>query len=208
MRKFKLWIVDITRWSKLRNIGNSVAAKLTILIPIVGYIIIFSDSVLDYLMMAAPFYNVSPLQSLLLVYFGLTVVAVASSIFLIFCPLEIKKYSSATQYICEDDPYLTTISRSVIKSELERTADGVGEKWREISEWHETRPTVELDEHRKRTAEIWRMQMELYYDLLDRKHPPARMIAVTLYFVGFVALLIPSARVFAKVVVILASELF
>lgn len=208
MREFRVWIVNTTRWSKLRSVGNSVYAKLTIIIPIVGYIIIFSDNVLNYLMMAEPFYNVDPLQNLLFVYFGLTAVAVASSIFMVFCPLEIKKYSSATEYIREDDPYLTTISRAVIESELERTADRVGEKWREVREWHRTRPTVELDEHRKRTSEVWRMQMELYYDLLDRKYKIARIITVILYIVGFIALLIPSSRVFFKVIIMLVSGAF
>jgi hypothetical protein len=42
-------VPDVLRWTVLRDIGNSAPAKLTILIPLVGYLIIFNEHVLKYL---------------------------------------------------------------------------------------------------------------------------------------------------------------
>jgi hypothetical protein len=41
-------------WTDLRGISNSNAAKSTILIPLIGYWIIFNESVLSWLQLAHP----------------------------------------------------------------------------------------------------------------------------------------------------------
>src|ERR1700681_4261929 len=86
--------VDITllpRWSLLRRVGNSSAVRLTILIPLIGYLIIFNSYVVHYLELPKEFAGAQPPGSavsprLLLIYFGLSALAAGSVIYAYFCP--------------------------------------------------------------------------------------------------------------------------
>jgi hypothetical protein len=42
-------------WSRLRNVGKSTAVRVTLLLPLVGYLIIFNKNVADFLQLASQF---------------------------------------------------------------------------------------------------------------------------------------------------------
>ena len=44
------------KWSLLRTVGNLTAVRLTVLIPLVGYLIIFNENVVKYLDLAKEFF--------------------------------------------------------------------------------------------------------------------------------------------------------
>src|SRR5882672_6007108 len=83
-------------WRLLRSTGNSRAAKLTILIPLVGYIVLLNDTVIKNLELSDRIFGAAAgsLNKLLMIYCGLVCVAGASTIFAWCCPLELKKYAS------------------------------------------------------------------------------------------------------------------
>jgi hypothetical protein len=87
-------------WSRLRPVGNSLVVKLTIIIPVIGYLIIFNDKLAGYANLISEFggndrlgLSVSP--RLFQIYFGLCFVAIASAVYSLACPSIIKRYPSA-----------------------------------------------------------------------------------------------------------------
>lgn len=98
----------VPSWRLLRTIGNSRAAKLTILIPLVGYIVLLNDTVIRNLELSEQIFGVptgATLTKLLLIYCGLVCVAIASAIFAIWCPLEVKRYASVEEYVAGEETF-------------------------------------------------------------------------------------------------------
>lgn len=78
-------------WARLRAIGKSPAAKVTVLLPLVGYLIIFNKDVADFLRLAAQFAGTDDAQfgiapKLMLVYVGACAIALGQVIYGLFCP--------------------------------------------------------------------------------------------------------------------------
>jgi hypothetical protein len=121
------------RWTTLRSIGNSSLVKLTMLIPIVGWLIIFNDLVVHGLRVARSLFGpndvavdggsivVSP--RLLWLYVGLFLVSIGSIIYSICCPNEIKKYSSETDYSKDIFGHTSIRERERIQEILSNSTD-------------------------------------------------------------------------------------
>jgi hypothetical protein len=96
-------------WARLREIGNSPAVKLTIVIPFVGYLIIFNESLLHYLDLSRELFghhgNLPGSEQahvswrLLLLYFGLCFIAAGAALYGWYCPDEIKSYRLPSDYV-------------------------------------------------------------------------------------------------------------
>jgi hypothetical protein len=74
---------SILMWSRLRGIGKSSAAKLTLLLPLIGYLIIFNKNVADFLHLASEFAGAADAQfsvapKLMLVYIGICAIALVA----------------------------------------------------------------------------------------------------------------------------------
>lgn len=119
---------DATDWVSLSAIGRSRIVSLTIIIPFVGYLLLFNDFVFDYLRFAKRVLIDSgltgdiidaqdsfSLNNLYLLYFGLLFIGLASSLFAIFCPEEIKQHKLANDYIKTEEE---TKSKTVLISDL------------------------------------------------------------------------------------------
>jgi hypothetical protein len=206
-------------WAKLREIGNSPVVKLTIAIPLVGYLIIFNEDLLHYLDLSRELFghHVKTAGSeeahvswrLLLLYFGLSFIAVAAGLYAWFCPNEIKSYRLAGDYVAAMLNNLGTIGMSRIEATLE---SGTELAKRGLLDWREIqshRPPLQTDEQiAKRIRDADRGVLELHFDYLNRSHPYARVASATCYAIGFVALFVPSADVFLRVVELFATRLF
>jgi hypothetical protein len=90
-------------WRHLRATGNSASVKMTILIPLIGYLIVFNSHVVDVISLSRHLLGFEqqqgPSTRLLSLYFGLCLVAAASIIYNWMCPRVIKKYESAPEYL-------------------------------------------------------------------------------------------------------------
>jgi len=198
-------------WGVLRSIGNSRAAKLTILIPLVGYFILLNDTVIKNLELSEQIFGVptgATLTKLLLIYCGLVCVAVASAIFAIWCPLEVKRYASAEEYIAGEETFQSQRTIGVVQNRLMIGDDIARAENAAYIERHEARPTPQtLEELRRRARDLVRVQLNLYYEMLDRSRWTARWAAALFYLSGLTLLVIPSAMVFWKVMSVLLHRL-
>jgi len=205
-------------WAKLREAGNSTIVKLTIVIPLVGYLIIFNEDLLHYLDLSRELFgHHDPAGSqevaqvswrLLFLYFGLCFVAVGAGLYSWFCPDEIKSYRLASDYVAAVLNNVGAIGMGRIEAALESgselAARGLSD-WREVSS---ARPLTEtVEEFETRWTDRNRGVLELHFDYLNRSHPYVRVACATCYAIGFVALFIPSADVFARVVGLIAKRL-
>ncbi|MFP4003122.1 MAG: hypothetical protein ACLFV8_05040, partial [Alphaproteobacteria bacterium] len=95
--------VEWTKWSSIRTIGQAPAMKSVILIPLVGYLIIFSKELSEVFV---PFLEensefeealASTQTKLIFIYLGLLFLSIGQLIY-IFSPSEIKKYRDSISY--------------------------------------------------------------------------------------------------------------
>jgi hypothetical protein len=94
---------SVWRWSNLRAIGNLSAAKLTVLIPLIGYMVIFNEKFLPYLQLSVHIFGgqadvggqAQVSWRLIATYYGLCFLGVGSIIYQLFCPIEVKRFGTA-----------------------------------------------------------------------------------------------------------------
>jgi hypothetical protein len=196
-------------WRLLRSIGNSKAAKLTILIPLIGYLILLNDIVVKHLELSEAVFGAptgATLTKLLIIYCGLIFVAIASIIFLA-CPQEIKRYGSSAEYVAGEEPFMSDRTMGILQTRLRIGDEIAREDYTAYREDHETRPVSDDPEvRRQRVLNLQRIHMNLYFEMLDRSCPDARWATAVCYFVGIGLLLIPSAMVFWQVMRVLGHK--
>lgn len=121
------------KWSALRTLGQSRLLALTALVPFLGSLLIFNQQLVDVFSISpaliakwigaagqvseadAKSFTISRLQ---LTYFGLCFLGVASFLFTILCPAEIKKTSSISSYIETELPLVTTARTSLLAQDV------------------------------------------------------------------------------------------
>lgn len=116
-------------WSAIRRIGQSRLLTLTIVVPFLGSLLLFNQSVVDVLTLSPElvhrWFHLSAnetadaarkltLSRLYYVYFGLTLLGVGSALFVLFCPLEIKNYSAPIEYQAAEDPHVSKPKMTLI----------------------------------------------------------------------------------------------
>jgi hypothetical protein len=200
------WCVE-RKWSDLRAIGNSNASKLTVLFPIVGYLIIFNDDLVQHLNLWRPIFGeTAPPYRLLCVYFGLICVSLAAAIYGVRCPPEIKRHRSAVDYIAEMEAYASTNRRNAIEHRLSNdrevapilqqfTSDRRDAVARLRSTLHEREQEVAL------VTDYWRDVYGLSFTTLNVSCPRSRHAAWACYAIGFILLGLPSLNVLWRVLV-------
>jgi len=116
-------------WSAVRRIGQSRLIALTIIVPFLGSLLLFNQSVVDVLTLSPELVrrwlhlsvNESTeaarrltLTRLYYVYFGLTFLGIGSSLFVLFCPLYIKNYSTEIEYQTIEGPLVSKPKMTLI----------------------------------------------------------------------------------------------
>lgn len=107
----KMKIHTISRWSVLRTIGNQRIIQFTILVPIIGYYIIFSTQFCDF---SASTIDIgisctenAPSQKTFELYFAFVFLGLASLFYSLFCPKIIKQYKSEIDMIHSEEEHLS-----------------------------------------------------------------------------------------------------
>src|ERR1041385_1787909 len=111
-------------WSDLRGISNSYAAKSTILIPLIGYWVIFNERIVKWLDLAREFVGAPVVDHIpsriLWLYLALCAVALGTFIYALRCPPEVKKYGDYRDYVNGDGPAVSSSTMHDIEKDMER----------------------------------------------------------------------------------------
>jgi hypothetical protein len=177
-------------WSDLRSISNSYAARTTVLIPLIGYMILFNTNIIRWLDLVRGLEvshdpNVIPVR-LLFIYFGLCSVAIGVVVYNLACPNEVKEYASAEAYVGDAVHNVPMIVRSgyqraLIDSPYKADLETINGK------------SYLADEK-------WRAFLHLYFTYLNRRKPVARVVTACAYALGITLLAIPSGEVFLRII--------
>jgi len=196
----------IPDWTWLREVGNSTPVKLTVLIPLVGYLIIFNEALNDYWNLAKEYVG-APTGALSiklpLIYVGLCVLAVGSVVYSLRCPDIVKRYPSSAAFVGGDGPSIGEYASGIIEEEI-RQSSHLDELGRIRKRFESRLPMRDIDEEfAEQRRRINNAVLHLYFDVLDTSRPLARLFVSAAFLVGFSLLLIPSLQVFSRVVAIL-----
>lgn len=103
-------------WSALSSIGNSHIARLTIIMPFVGYLIVFNSTLSEYFSTILPaslgqdadgFLTFLYSRNLYFLYFGLLLFGAGVAVFNIFAPSQIRRFPETGDYIATMDSIKT-----------------------------------------------------------------------------------------------------
>lgn len=95
-------------WTGLRALGGSWVVKSTVLVPILGYFIIFNDGVIQFVQDNSALCREGGCRiswKLYVTYFGLCSAAVGSLMFSAFCPHIIKRYPTSREFFNADKEF-------------------------------------------------------------------------------------------------------
>jgi hypothetical protein len=210
--KVARWIKYVSNrpWSELRAVTNSPAAKATVLIPIIGYLIIFNENVIKYLHVATDVGGTIPPEGhvssrLLLVYLGLMFIAVGAAAYQLFCPADVKHYGDTNAYV---GGVTSTIKDYRFRTIEDRLRNSIfHERYMHIRDMYaKTWQDRDLNDDQK--AAINNGILHLYFEYLNKEHAPMRMIAGWAFLIGFVILSIPSIGVFARVLRLIFKTIY
>ncbi|QXT38742.1 hypothetical protein [Gymnodinialimonas ceratoperidinii] len=124
---FRRWIIQAVSdqfysfgtaisWSALSSIGNSRIARLTIIMPFVGYLIVFNSTLSDYFSTILPadlahesgdLWTFLYSRNLYFLYFGLLLFGGGVALFNVVAPSQIRRFPAAESYIAAMDTIRT-----------------------------------------------------------------------------------------------------
>ncbi len=227
---------SIWHWDSLRGLGQNKLAQLTVLVPILGYFILFGENYADYfrLSFVAEDRPTGSLASwrVYLLYFGFSFLAIASFLFSVYCPKVIKQHENGAKYAALEAP---TLSEAEVE-ELVRDVSGrafLDETGASLDDYMATAKHVEvissglaalnigqianlkLREQAQALKKIHGRVSELPIPALLSKHygyeassmSSRRSAIITIYAIGFSLVLVPSVVTFGQVLVFGARAL-
>ena len=112
-------------WYNLRGLGRSPISRMTILIPVIGILILFSNAVNEFISVSAEFLKIETdkakqisRQNALFLYFGLLIFSVNTLIYNVFCPSVVKEFSTEYEHYDSELRLITEDRASRLQKEL------------------------------------------------------------------------------------------
>jgi hypothetical protein len=103
------WPNYAARWNNLSRIGNTTIAKASILVPILGYLLLFQKDVIKFLQMHVDICATCEVSwRLHFFYFGCCFFALASLFYGWKCPTLIKRYEGAPNFFTDEKDYFAS----------------------------------------------------------------------------------------------------
>ena len=201
--KLQQLLSRISLWTKLKAIGNRPLSRLVILIPLIGYWIIFNKNIQSFIALKWDHVpqpgDESVPWKLLSTYFGLCFVAVATFLYEVFCPEETKRYSSPAEHASARFQFTSDIEFNSIEKLIEGKYGRICKPVRERLFVYKDKPLemLEAEELERRGSQL--RILNIYFDILDQSNSTLRIIIQSLYAVGFLALTIPAFVIFLRV---------
>jgi hypothetical protein len=184
------------RWNDLRRLGNSSIARASIIVPVLGYLIIFHSDLINYLNIHTSFCeNCSVSWRLYMFYFSCCFFAMGSVIYAVRCPRTIKEYAVARDYFEADKHYFCSADNlaylfDLLDREGAEPSDPFPLRSKLASQ------TNVIPDQLPYLAGL----MGQHFFLENRKHPWSRMAVFVSYAVGFILLGIPTVWTFFQVI--------
>lgn len=196
----------IPNWNNLKSLGNSKAIKMTMFIPVLGYLILFNEHIISLISSAFEITKLSGENSIsrnnyYFLYFGLTIVGTATFLFQLFCPSFIKEYQSIRDYTEKNIDYMTPNRLASLCKLLEKKDIQPHKLVIKAKQVLEKNPSVDEKLFRVSSIDI----LEHFWNKHSWSLTWPRFIIISMYMIGFLLLAIPSIKMFIKVMLLSLS---
>lgn len=102
-------LTNLTKWSNLASVGTSNVGRVTILMPFIGYLILFNPSFLEFFQQQIPgsldnapvWVNQLHSNRLAFLYFGLLAIGFGILLYVAFSPEQLRLFPSVSDYVFE-----------------------------------------------------------------------------------------------------------
>lgn len=205
-------------WELLRSFGSSKFAKLSIFVPVFGYLIIFNDaffalisSSMEWACVAfqsaacdkggfAEFDNAFMLRRVINIYIALSAIGLSTIIFQGFCPHEVKKFWHVEDYVSENT--------KVFHHEFNRRIRAILDKrlLEDASRIQNTFDHYKIYDRPKASEMYDRDILALWFTFQNTRSGFARWICFVLFMIGAMLLTYPTVIVFLKVCAIAVAR--
>ena len=217
MSKLLAWLETSSRWSELRDLGQSNLVRASLLMPVFGYLLLLNEHVHDYLTIRYdgdwPFNRLPSIWRVWMLFYGSFLLAMGSIVFAWRCPVEIKRYASAFSLVDTERNHFTAHH-----NETEKIADKLKLLYGNMSRWERSlflRPRLKPDlpslgagtSPDLQTGDQWGLGLIHIWEINNVKRPTLRIVIYVLFRVGILLLAIPAAFTFLQVTMVLARHL-
>lgn len=200
------------KWSELRLVGNSQIAKFTILVPILGYFILFNDDITHWLKLHASYCGAGCEVGwrVQLLYFGSCAIAAGGIVYAFACPRIVKKYSDASDYIANESsvfyahPHGAKKDLHQLSTEQENEAlvrfakEQLAGRLQALKLAGSLNPMRSADLEEQKQIEFF-SEAQWAFNTLNELAPRSRCFCTILYIVGFVMIAAPTVVTFVEV---------
>jgi hypothetical protein len=185
-------------WSELSAIGQAPIAKVSILMPFIGYIILLQEG---FIALITPFGlgtadGVKVGVSFYLLYFGLILFGLGSFVFHVACPPSAKKFVSADDYV---ERLQELVTASELSTKLDKILSGAEAGSLTAREASLYRDTVLAGISNIPNKAMIAFTLREYFYLQDKCKKIARLVVLILFSVGIILTLIPSLMALVRV---------
>lgn len=205
-------------WELLRSFGSSRFAKLSVLVPVFGYFIIFNDafvallgSSMDWACLAfqstacgddglSKLDDDFMLRKVVNIYIALSAIGLSTVIFQGLCPHEIKKFWHTENYVSENTKVFHHEFNRRIRAILDKKAT------EDASRIQDTFDQYKKHDRPKASEMYDRDILALWFSFQNTRFKIARWMCFILFGVGVALLTYPTVAVFIKVCAILVAR--
>ncbi|MCP4552721.1 MAG: hypothetical protein GY834_11925 [Bacteroidetes bacterium] len=202
----------IYSWPEIRRIGNSKLVQGTILIPVLGYLILFSQWFFEFIGEPDGFMHVWKVYAL---YYGFTLIAVGSVIYSFRCPKVVRQYRSPSEYVDSEEPLYSKANMIGILKESyrlikrygisPRKASGINAKtlysrMNDINDGGEVLKCLIIEATKIIDSGNKIEFIASYYTISAEINAYSRRVVFGFYVAGFIFVLIPSVAMFYEVI--------
>ncbi len=171
-----------THWDNLRGLIASRLVQSTIVVPVIGYIILFSADLQDYLRIVFDDPDTTTISPRLFwLYFGFCSLALSAIAFNWQCPREVRIHGASFRFVGSELSIMT-------KPRLRQFNKAIAAEGGEII----SLPNSPSD---KVSTEI----MRTYFECLEKKQPKSRWVVFVLYWFGVALVAVPTVWTFGLV---------
>ncbi len=216
----------VPSWEGLRIIGKSKVVGLTILIPFIGYLLLFNETIISNLTISQNILGIKQtteitISRLYYLYFGLTFLGTSSILFALLCPSEIKQHPSEHDYISNEIGVMTNSRLSAIGRYYASILKEGSNLHKELVNYSTAYTSADTKAERVYSGQPDRIikyareiENSAKLDILNfnwrYKNSSKLLVRLSIllgYLIGFILILIPSAIVFFKISVNLLDKI-
>ena len=215
---FKLIKPEWEAWDRLRGFGSSRLVQATIVMPIIGYVILFNNDLAAYFKLFFDSESAPDIPwRLYFLYFGFCFLSAGSVLFAYKWPREVKHHGNAYMFIANEERIiheerLTAMREKLLRNYYDRFRSDCGYNYIVAADFRSETPDEKLQAvHRnmrsaaQELAELKPVHVLMeWFEVMEEVYPNWRRATFLCYAAGVALLAVPTVHTFYRVVVSLA----